>query len=203
MRDRERREAGFTLIEIIIVIAISAMIATIAIAYNKSVQNEVELSVDTAKVSQTIQIAKGLALATFTGTDSSVTICGYGVYFTSSTYSIFEYVPDAALYGAVPPCPSDASTTANGVENSEMHEYSYSTWQVPLAPGVAFATPAGALSAVLFLPPDPTTLISLDTSDPHTWSVGSNGTVELATVDGKVSSTVTVNPGGQVNYKQQ
>src|SRR6185437_14273964 len=171
-RTMSGRRNAFTLIEIIIVIAISAVLATIAIGYNRGVQNEVALSVETAKVSQTIITAKSLALTTYTSVGASAgAICGYGVFFdvAANTYSIFEYVPSASTL-----CPTLASTTANGVAESGMNPYSSATWRVPLANGVKLVTSGSGndLSAVLFLPPAPTTLLSTSASDPHAFGAG-------------------------------
>jgi prepilin-type N-terminal cleavage/methylation domain-containing protein len=191
---------GFTLIEIIIVIAISAVLTTIAIAYNVGVRNEVALSVETAKISQTILTAKGLAFATYRVAPG---ICGYGVYFNipSSTYSIFAYEPSAATYGPVPPCPSIASTTANGIAQDEIAQYSQGTWNIATQNGVRLnvGTTGNAVTAVLFFPPQPFTLISTSNANPHPFG-NANGTVHLLTVDGKSSSTISVTLGGQVNY---
>jgi prepilin-type N-terminal cleavage/methylation domain-containing protein len=194
-----RRSArGFTLIEIIIVIAISAVLATIAIAYNAGVRDEVALSVETAKVSQTILNAKALALATYTGIGSDVIICGYGVYFNmaANEYSIFQYVPAGLT------CPTLASTTVDGVTPADMQEYSQSTWDIPLANGVKLVSGGhnDDLAAVFFYPPMPATLISTSTASPYVFAAG-EGTVYLETIDGSSSSTVSVTPGGQVDYE--
>jgi prepilin-type N-terminal cleavage/methylation domain-containing protein len=193
-----RRDAGFTLIEIIIVIAISAVLATIAIAYNSAERDTVALSVETAKISQTILDAKGLALAMYTGAGGGGLVCGYGVHFAAAMdeYSIFQYMPGGAN------CPSLASTTADGIDESAMQPYTSSTWQVPLANGVKFASGGAGddLSVVFFYPPMPTTLMSTSTANPHVLGA-SEGTVYLETLDNKASSTVSVSAGGQVNYQ--
>ncbi|HEX4104215.1 MAG TPA: prepilin-type N-terminal cleavage/methylation domain-containing protein [Candidatus Paceibacterota bacterium] len=196
-----RRAAGFTLIEIIVVIAISAILATIAIAYNTGVRDEVALSVETAKISQTILNAKSLALAAYTGTGgASAVVCGYGAFFddASNTYSIFKYVPAAGV------CPSLASTTADGVNSAtEMQQYTPATWQIPLSDGVKLVSGGSGddLSMVLFYPPQPVTFINTSAANPHVFGA-TEGTVHLATTDGANTSTVTVTLGGQVNYQQ-
>ncbi len=189
------KSKGFTLIEIIIVIAISAMLATIAIGYNAAERNQIALSVETAKVSQFILTAKGLALATYNVAPGT---CGFGVYFdiTNDRYSLFAYHPSAP-----PPCPSAASTTASGIMQDEIQEYSIGTWQVPVTNGVLLKSGGAGtnLSVVLFYPPAPTTLLSTSTASTYLFGA-TTPAVHLVTEDNNESTTIFVSPGGQVNY---
>ena len=52
---------GFTLIELLMVVAISAMLSAMAISYSNVSKNQITLSVETAKLAQTILRAKDLA----------------------------------------------------------------------------------------------------------------------------------------------
>ena len=77
IRWTKRRPLGFTLIEMLIVIAISGMIASLAISYSGTERNQTALSVEKTKLAQFILQARALALATYTNQEGYV--CGYGV----------------------------------------------------------------------------------------------------------------------------
>lgn len=147
---------AFTLVEVLIVIVISALLSTIVIAYSSLSKNEVSVSIEEAKISQFLLQAKTLALATYAVSSST---CGYGVSFdySAETYSIFTYVPLNASS-----CP-DVSNI-KGILTSEMQKYTDSTWNVHLTKGVQFQENTDSASVVLFYPPDPATLISQDDS---------------------------------------
>ncbi len=195
---------GFTLLELLIVIAISAMLSAIAITYTSIARNQVALSVETAKASQFILRAKSLAIATY---NSAPGTCGYGASFNiaNNTYSLFAYTPDPSKYnGTVSPCPSVASTTALGISSGEMGQSSQSSWNVPLANGVRMESGGNGddLALVLFSPPDPAVLISRDGQnflDPAaTQNITSK--VYLITADGSASATISVSAAGQINF---
>jgi len=184
---------GFTLIEVLIVIAISVMLSTLAIAYSNVSRNEVSVSVEAAKISQTIFQAKTLAIATYANSSSS---CGYGVSFdySAGTYSIFTYDPTST-----PPCPDSATVAISpvpSVGNHEMVQYSPSTWNMHVADGVLFQQKSDSIAFVLFYPPDPTTFISRDGTN-FTNQPSSN--IYLAPI-GNAAATeiVSVNSAGQI-----
>jgi prepilin-type N-terminal cleavage/methylation domain-containing protein len=189
-----RSNKGFTLVEILVVVALSALFASFAISFSKIGQNQLNLSVEGAKVSQFILQAKELTIATFNGAANA---CGYGVHidYVNQTYSLFKYVPSGA-----PPCPSAASTTDAGISLSDMQEYASSSWQVPLSTGVVMKSTAptnDVLTDVLFYPPDPFILISTDgatfPNPPAT------ARIYMMSSDGGDAITVSVNPAGQVS----
>jgi prepilin-type N-terminal cleavage/methylation domain-containing protein len=183
---------GFTLIEMLIVIAISAMLSAIAISYSGIGRNEVSLSVEAAKISQVILQAKSLSIATY---GSAAGPCGYGVSFDTSaqTYSIFSYRP----LGVVS-CPSDSSIT--GIASGTMSKYSDGTSNIHVANGVVLSggTSGDGLSVVLFYPPNPDTLISRDGS---TFLVpAQTSKVYLTTVGGNATQVISVSSAGQVTF---
>jgi prepilin-type N-terminal cleavage/methylation domain-containing protein len=201
---------GFTLIEILIVLAITAVLSGLAIVYTHVGQNQISLSIEESKVAQLILEAKELSVATYSSNSAT---CAYGVAFNyaSSSYSLFAYnaaVTSLPGYVGRPICPSLASTSV-AFDTSAVQQYQSGSWQVHTAPGVVFDGSGGAASDtiqyVLFYPPDPCTLISLvgQTFKSDCSSITGNpppaAYVYLSTVDGSMSRTITVNPAGQVS----
>jgi len=181
-------DRGFTLIEVLIVVAISAMLAAIAIGYSGVERDQAALSVEETKVSQFVLQARSLAIATYS--NAAGTACGYGVSFdaASQTYSIFAYVPG----GICPPVSSITSPPSVGSEA----RYTDETWKVHPQEGLLFSTSGpNALSMVLFYPPDPATLL-FDKSG----NLMSQASIYLNAVDGKASKTISVNSAGQVSF---
>ncbi len=207
---------GFTLIEILIVLAITAVLSSLAIVYTHVGQNQISLSIEESKIAQLILEAKQLSIATYGSNNAT---CAYGVAFNyansaaSSTYSLFAYnaaVTSSPQYDGRPICPSLASTSV-AIVLTARQPYESGSWQVHTAPGVALVngtSPASdTIYDILFYPPDPCTLISTDgtsfTSDcdnifPYN-SPPPAAYVYLSTIDGSMSRTITVNPAGQVS----
>ncbi len=179
---------GFTLIEVLIVVAISALLAAIAIAYSGVARNQTALSVEETKISQFILQARTLSVATY----GTAGICGYGVLFNASgTYSIFAYTPSNA-----PPCPPASDITPASIESSE-RKYTDETWQVHPANNVILSGGnPDALAIALFYPPDPTTFL-IRASDMGSFAYETSN-IYLVTADGSLSKTIKVNSAGQI-----
>ena len=186
---------AFTLIEILVVVAISALLSTITISYLKSGQNTVSLSIEEAKISQLILEAKELSLSTYGAAGD----CGYGVVINADnnpqTYSLFAYTP----YG-VPPtqeCPDVENIT--NINTAQESTYQQGSWQVPVSTGITIATSGNSLATILFYPPDPAVFLShdgqlLSTSTPQLF-------IHLVTNDSAANiATITVNSEGQVSF---
>ncbi len=210
---------GFTIIELLVVLGISAMLTAIAIVYTGVARNETALKVEAAKVAGFIFRAKDLSLATYGTLTPAGTpkICGYGVLFNlaasagrpANTYSLFAYEPNPSTYNDIPQtngvlqfCPDVASTTMNGIASTEEAIVSNetSTWNVPLEGGIRMATTSAAgdvLLTVLFSPPNPNVRMSNGGPPPL---VTSTLRVYLETGDGSASTTVTVTGSGEVDF---
>jgi prepilin-type N-terminal cleavage/methylation domain-containing protein len=111
MSETSSRRA-FTLIELMVVLGISAVLSALAITYSKIGQNEVALSVEESKVGQFILQAKQLAIATYTVPPSTAAAsCGFGVTFnlaaTPQTYSVFVYDPAEDIFRRDVGCSGD------------------------------------------------------------------------------------------------
>ncbi len=200
---------GFTLVEILIVIAISAMLATFSIIYTRIGQNQIALSVEESKVAQLILEAKELSIATY---GAHTTTCAYGVQFNyqSSTYSLFAYnaATSSADYPGRTICPSIASTSA-AFDAGAVGEYEAGSWQVHTAQGVVLESStdpsaSDTIQDVLFYPPDPCTMIgfvgqgTLQQNCVAPGGAPATGYVYLQTVDGSAARAVSVSSGGQV-----
>ncbi|HUC02140.1 MAG TPA: prepilin-type N-terminal cleavage/methylation domain-containing protein [Candidatus Paceibacterota bacterium] len=192
---------GFTLVEMLVVIAITALLSGLAIVYSHAGQDQIALSIEESKVAQLILEAKELSIATYS-TNSKT--CAYGVYFdlANSQYSLFAY--NSAISSAQYPgrfvCPTLASTTA-AVNTADVAEYAGGSWQVHTAPGVVLKNPSSPASDtikyVLFYPPDPFTLISRNGTT-FLYPAPSSY-VYIGTVDNNLVRAITVNAEGQVS----
>lgn len=189
------RSSGFTLIEILVTLAISIFLSSIAITYSHVGQNDLNLALDATKIEQLIVTAKSLALSTYTG-GGLAGACAYGVTFdiVNGKYSLFAYKPGGAS------CPSGGATKLAGLDptqkNAWAQSYSYASWNVPLSPGIHFNTIAGGLKTVIFYPPRPMVLLSTDDAT----FVGGPLTLQIQTQGGTDTKTISVNSEGQVNY---
>jgi prepilin-type N-terminal cleavage/methylation domain-containing protein len=201
-------KSGFTLVEMLVVIAISALLAGIALSYNGASRKEIALSVEEAKISQLILQAESLSIATYgSNANPASPVCGYGMIFDSAaqTYGIFEYHPTAADEPNT--CrdvlvPITAINPDPNSPNPDIRPYSAGTWDIHVAPEVRISTTApDSIGIVLFYPPTPTTYISLS-SDESTFlnPTPQTSKVYLTTVDGNDSRVITVNPAGQVSF---
>src|ERR1700691_1886515 len=127
--------AGFTVIELLVVLAISALMSTLAITYSSVSRNYVALSVQESKLAQVILQAKELSIATYANGNGAAAACGYGVMISTSTtpqtYSIFAYEP-----AGTPPCPTETTLWSNGISSADEQPSTSATWQVPVAQGV-------------------------------------------------------------------
>lgn len=85
---------GFTLIEILVVVAVSVIVMGSFIAYNSASRAQVALSVEQAKIAQLILRAKSLAISSYTQDLGSPNVrCGYGfsVNYPERSYSLNRY----------------------------------------------------------------------------------------------------------------
>ena len=192
MAKRNNRE-GFTLIEMLIVVAISAMLASMAIGYGGVERDQTELSVEKAKVADFILQARSLALATYRNNSASANTCGYGFLINNppNTYSIFAYDPVGS--GAMCPSEGDVAYDAGSypiVGNDSLN--TDETWQVHPQEGITISSGA---SMIFFFPPNPDTFI-YDTNG----SSLDQASITLTTPDKVASATISVNSAGQVNF---
>lgn len=204
------RKSGFTLIEVLIVVAITAVLSSLAIVYSHVGQDQVALSVEESKVAQFIEEAKELSVATYS---TDIATCGYGVHFNyaAQTYSLFEYDSASPVQsGGRDICPTIASTTdpVGGIGQYEQ-PYTSGNNQVHVAAGVTMVDgglASDTIQDVLFYPPDPCTLIALSGQQTFledcTAGAGAppeESYVYLTTVDKSQSRSISISPAGQVS----
>ncbi|RJP45623.1 hypothetical protein C4587_00530 [Candidatus Parcubacteria bacterium] len=174
-----RRRTGLSLIELLVTISLTTLLSSLVIAYSNIGRRQVTLSVEASKIAQTVLRAKALAISTY---NQPIVPCGYGVEvdYALNTYALYSY--DA------PSCSSIASV--NPVQKMQIERSG-------LSPGLVFELRPDSLRDVIFLPPDPRTLLSVDPAGSFT---NSPAVVYMKTVDGLASAAVTVNVNGQVTF---
>lgn len=172
---------GYTLVEIIIVIGITALMVGVVISYNSGGRRQVELSVERAKVSQVMYRARSLAVAMYREASPP---CGYGVYFdyaaTPQQYYLYAY---------------DDTTCSFASLAGKRKEPPLGTYK--LGSGVRFATHADSLQDVIFFPPDPRVELWIGDNT----STTANGVLYVETTDGVASGTLKITPTGQITTR--
>lgn len=184
---------GFTLIEIIVVVGITALLSSILIIYSQRSREQILLNVEKAKIAQTILRVKSLTLAGFTKPTSDPPPCSYGFYidYAASTYSIFEYKPPA-------PATCDDIFTANVINTTPPPFGGFKIISTEkLSPEVKFnLLVADHLGYIVFIPPDLKVMVFKENGDVFFGPM----TIYLTTLDESLSTTIGINDQtGQLN----
>mgnify|MGYP001594111839 CR=1 FL=1 len=181
-----RSRNGFTIIEIVVVLGITALLSSILISYNHTTRQQVSFYVDQMKFIQTIFRAKSLALSPSLQSSNSG-ICGYGVHvdYGAMNYFLFSCnMPqgtDCQSINSISACSQTRISTSDTDNN------------------IRFISQSGTprLDDVLFIPPDPITLVS---SGGAVVSPGS-ASVIIQTKDGSLSSApISVSSAGLIDF---
>lgn len=136
-----RTNKGFTLIELVVVIAVTAMLSSIAILYSRTGESQILLFRDQASVVSAILRAKSLSIQIYAA--AAEKICGYGVHFDASDGS-FRIFKDLGTNSC-----ADADKRYSGT-NEDVEMFA-------LDAKLKFASLG--LADILFIPPNPTTEI--------------------------------------------
>lgn len=178
--------SAFTLIEVLVVIAITSLLAGMILSYSSNSRDRVALYVEQAKLSQTIAKAKALTVSTYN--DPAIP-CGYGVHidYEKDAYQLFSYGAQDDSRQVVD---CDDITVLDFNLRTEVQ-----TEQLPA--NLTFENPdEKSIEDILFLPPNPNTWI---------WLYGSNGTstegrVPVSAKSGEFSVYILVSSAGQITF---
>lgn len=175
---------GFTLIEMIVVIGITAIMSSILVGYSREGNRQLILTNTEAKLISLANRAKFLSIETFfentgAGSDGRI-VCAYGVKVDRSAREIFIFQDRASV------CPAN-NEYDSGVDirlNSELDS-------IRLDPASVSMTDATNLNTVMFIPPDPDIIINNNTSN-------QSASVVIQLVGSSKSFKMSINKAGQI-----
>lgn len=168
-KKRDENEKGFTLVEILVVMAIIAVVSASLILYSRTGERQIILFRDQAGIIAALSRAKSLSVATF---GQAGVPCGYGVHFEAPRK--FLLFKDLA---------SDCSAAD--------HVYSgpnelFGSFELNQSLNFGNLT----LTDIVFIPPNPKVVIT---------PLGDEAIINIKTVDGGSSSTIKVTSAGQIS----
>ncbi len=173
MKDAKDQSA-FTLIETLVVIAITAILSTMFIIYSNSSTGNLVLYTGRAEVAGVLERAKSLALDKYTsGAYGGTTTCAFGVNFSTSTGEYFIY----AVGTSSDSCAGMADYTWGG------SPYNYQIQTLQLNGQLAFIPPTS--QDIYFVPPY--------------FTANATGTVVIQDTKSGVTAGIEVNAGGSVS----
>ncbi|MCS6789117.1 MAG: prepilin-type N-terminal cleavage/methylation domain-containing protein [Patescibacteria group bacterium] len=185
---------GFTIVELIVVFAITTALASFLIIYNKANNNQILLSLETAKLVDLINKAKSLSISTYTGKGLT---CGYGIYidYGTNNYTLFKYGSPASSNE----CNNIQSLNINNILTNQTY---YELEKNYLPQNHKFEQNNDFLNMIFFIPPDPRVLIWKNNNalpktenDPDYES-----NIYLSTKDNSFKKIINLNVAGQISF---
>ncbi|MDO8469729.1 MAG: type II secretion system protein [bacterium] len=178
---------GFTLIEMLVTIGITIMMAGVLLAYNRSSERQLALSVSQARLVGVLTRAKAHTLEKFAGANGGANACAFGVHFAPGpplSVVLFQNLPANADEGCYGPdgTPTYGRTYADG-EGVETVEFD---------------------RRIIIIDSTPLDLV-FDGPYLSVYVDGSPASVQvtynLETVEGGDALSVTVGPGGEITAR--
>lgn len=169
--------AGFTILEMLVVISVMTMLTGILIVYSRGSENQIILFKEHAKLVSVFFHTKTLAYQTFSQQDPKP--CAYGVARVNDTFFVFKDMPETA---------GDCTTADqrfDGAGSDEVVE------TVTLDPRVVVSAADTTFTEVLFTPPDPTILLN--------YGATSEAQVAVKAKDSDNKLGIKINDAGQVS----
>lgn len=179
---------GFTMVELIVIVALTFILAGILIGYSQSNRQVIELRTEQAKIVQVFSQAKSLAqngIIASPGDDTPP--CAYGLHLdlAANSYSVFYYNPPAPQ-----PCDGTISSITNIPPN-------YGTLEThALAQNRLRFENTTDFGDILFLSQSAKVIIfdsgGATSNDPLA--------IDLATESGDSNVVITINPAGAISF---
>ncbi len=167
---------GFALVELIVVVGVTALLAGVLVSYNSQSRSQVALSVERAKIAQVIGRARSLAISTYL---QNPTDCGFGVSFDygpARNYSLVQFSNATCV-----------DLTGGTLTPRETFR---------LDPAVEFGSGVNQVGLLIFVPPDPTLLME----DPAGAPLAGTGKIYLAARGGASPIALDVGFAGQISF---
>lgn len=176
---------GFTLIELIVVLGITALLSSILISYNSTSRQQLALYAEQIKFVETILRAKALSLSP--SIQSSSGVCGYGVQidYTAMNYSLFR-------------CGMPKETDCQSIDSINVCSRTIIS-TLDMNNNVKFITQDGTprLDEILFIPPDPKTLV---VSGGAVVNSGNASVIIQTQNESLKSAPISVNSAGLIDF---
>lgn len=170
---------GFTLIEVLVVVATMTILSSFMIIYTRGSENQIKILKDKAVLIGALARARSLALRTFTSSD--IKVCGYGITVIDQNHFVSW---------------QDVSPTLSCAEANRSYDGESENFETPtaLSSGIIFSNQGDAnfLKSMLFVPPNP------DVVSSPVLSAGEQFKIVLGTLDGKSSAAMQITKSGQV-----
>ena len=175
MIPNSRFRGGFTVVELLIIISVSALLMSMVIFYSRGGEKQIILLREQAKLVSTILRSKSLAIQTFAQPGRA---CGYGVHFIQNGpggagYILFNDLADN--------CSTSDRRYSGEAEDSEKF----------LLDGLLkFIQPVP--EDILFIPPDPQVVLIPDQLE---------AIITIASLDEQLSAKIKITNAGQVTIQ--
>ncbi len=169
MEKNQSARSGFTLIEMLVVISITALLSSVLIIYSRIGERQILLFREQAKIINMILKSKSLALQTYVSGEKT---CGYGVHF--------EAPRSAILFRDL----SDDCSASDNVYSGASEDFE----KLSLDGLISFS--AIDFTDILFIPPDPQVRLN---------PAQSSGNISIKAIDSDAVVKVKINSAGQVS----